>query len=69
MVQDAEGHSALTLRLVLASFGLVVCAAAAILFIMLEIPVVFVIVLALLAVIAAIDIVIVGWRKYHGEPG
>jgi hypothetical protein len=69
MVQDAEGHSALTLRLVLASFGLVVCAAAAILFIMLEIPVVFVIGLALLAVIAAIDIVIVGWRKYHGEPG
>jgi hypothetical protein len=69
MVQDAEGHSALTLRLVLASFGLVVCAAAAILFIMLEIPVVFVIALALLAVIAAIDIVIVGWRKYHGEPG
>jgi hypothetical protein len=69
MVQDAEGHSALTLRLVLAGFGLVVCAAAAILFIMLEIPVVFVIVLALLAVIAAIDIVIVSWRKYHGEPG
>ena len=69
MVQDAEGHSALTLRLVLAGFGLVVCAAAAILFIMLEIPVVFVIGLALLAVIAAIDIVIVGWRKYHGEPG
>jgi hypothetical protein len=69
MVQDAEGHSALTLRLVLASFGLVVCAAAAILFIMLEIPVVFVVALALLAVIAAIDIVIVGWRKYHGEPG
>lgn len=69
MVQDAEGHSALTLRLVLASFGLVVCAAAAILFIMLEIPLVFVIGLALLAVIAAIDIVIIGWRKYHGEPG
>jgi hypothetical protein len=69
MVHDAEGHSALTLRLVLAGFGLVVCAAAAILFIMLEIPVVFVIGLALLAVIAAIDIVIVGWRKYHGEPG
>jgi hypothetical protein len=69
MVQDAEGHSALTLRLVLASFGLLVCAAAAILFIMLEIPVVFVLALALLAVIAAIDIVIVGWRKYHGEPG
>jgi hypothetical protein len=36
---------------------------------MLEIPVVFVVALALLAVIAAIDIVIVGWRKYHGEPG
>jgi hypothetical protein len=69
MVQDAEGHSALTLRLVLASFGLVVCAAAAILFIMLEIPLVFVIGLALLAVIAAIDIVIIGWRKHHGEPG
>jgi hypothetical protein len=69
VVQDAEGHSALTLRLVLASFGLVVCAGAAILFTLLKIPVVFVIGLALLAVIAAIDIVIVGWRKYHGEPG
>jgi hypothetical protein len=69
MVHDAEGHSALTLRLVLASFGLVVCAGAAVLFILLEIPVIFVAVLALLAVIAAIDIVVVGRRKFHGEPG
>jgi hypothetical protein len=69
VVHDAEGHSALTLRLVLASFGLVVCAGAAILFTLLKIPVVFVIGLALLAVIAAIDIVIVSLRKYHGEPG
>jgi hypothetical protein len=69
VAQDAEGRSALTLRLVLASFGLVVCTGAAILFILLEIPVLFVVGLVLLAFIAAIDIVIVGWRKYHGEPG
>jgi hypothetical protein len=66
---DAEGHSALTLRLVLASFGLVVCGGAAVLFVLLELPVIFVAGLALLAVIAAVDLVIVGLRKHHGEPG
>src|SRR3977135_763020 len=55
VVPDAEGHSALTLRLVLASFGLVVCGGAAVLFLLLQIPVIFVVGLALLAVIAAID--------------
>jgi hypothetical protein len=69
VVHDAEGHSALTLRMVLASFGLVVCAGAAVLFVLLEIPVIFVVGLALLAVIAAADLVIVGLRKHHGEPG
>ncbi|MDX6236526.1 MAG: hypothetical protein QOG10_1341 [Kribbellaceae bacterium] len=69
MVHDAEGRSALTLRMVLASFGLVVCAGAAVLFFLLEIPIIFTAMLALLAVIAAVDLVIVGLRKYHGEPG
>jgi hypothetical protein len=55
--------------MVLASFGLVVCAGAAVLFFLLEIPIIFTAMLALLAVIAAVDLVIVGLRKYHGEPG
>jgi hypothetical protein len=68
-VADAQGRSALTLRIVLASFGLVVCGGAAVLFILLELPVVFVAGLALFAVIAAVDLVIVALRKHHGEPG
>jgi hypothetical protein len=69
VVHDAEGRSALTLRMVLASFGLVVCGGAAVLFVLLELPVIFVSILVLLAVIAAVDLVIVGMRKHHGEPG
>jgi hypothetical protein len=69
VVPGADGRSALTLRMVLASFGLVVCAGAAVLFLLLEIPVIFVVGLTVLAVIAAVDLVIVGMRKHHGEPG
>jgi hypothetical protein len=62
-------RSALTLRLILASFGLLVCAAAAILFALFDLPLVLILLAALLAVVAAIDLVVITRRKLHGEPG
>lgn len=62
-------RSALTLRLVLAAFGLVVCAAAALLLAAAGAPGFFVVAAAVLAVIAAVDLVVVGRRKARGEPG
>lgn len=63
------GYSALTLRLVLAAFGLLVCAAGLIVFVVAHGPVAFIVLFALLAVIAAVDIGIVLSRKRRGEPG
>lgn len=62
-------HSALTLRLVLATFGLIVCGGAAIVFALLDLPPVLVALAALPAVVAAVDIVVIIRRKVHGEPG
>jgi hypothetical protein len=59
----------LTLRLVLAAFGLIVCIGAAIAFAVLDVPTVYVALAIVLAVVAAIDIVVVTRRKLHGEPG
>lgn len=64
-----EPRSALTLRLILAAFGLVVCGAAAITFALLDLPLVVIVFAALLAVVAAVDIAIIIRRKLHGEPG
>ena len=61
--------SALTLRLVLAVFGLLVCTAGAILSALLGAPPWFTIVLAALAAVAVIDIVVIVRRKRRGEPG
>ena len=62
-------RSALTLRLVLATFGLLLCAAGAAAFlIVVSVPVIAA-VLALLAAIAAADLVVVAHRKLRGEPG
>lgn len=61
--------SALTLRLVLAGFGLVVCGGAAVLFALLGLPRTLVIVAAVFAVIAVVDLVVITRRKLHGEPG
>lgn len=64
----APARSALTLRLVLASFGLVTCAFLTVLLVvagkslLAVLPGVF-------AVIAAIDIVVIIRRKRRGEPG
>ena len=61
-------RSALTLRLWLAGFGLVVCGVgAAICFV--TGPVWLAVVLVVLAVVAVVDIVVIARRKRRGEPG
>ncbi len=62
-------RSALTLRLVLASFGLIVCAAGAVLLANARASGVLVIGSAVLAVIALVDLVVIVRRKARGEPG
>jgi hypothetical protein len=62
-------YSALTLRLVLAVFGVVVCAGGAALFASVNAPTPLVVVFALFGAVAVVDIVIVVRRKRRGEPG
>ena len=62
-------RSALTLRLVLAVFGLVVCTAGGIGFLAAGMPVWAAIVLFVLAGIALVDIGVIARRKTRGEPG
>jgi hypothetical protein len=61
--------SALTLRLCLAVFGLIVCTALAIWLYAINAPIVFPVVLATLAAAAVIDIAVIARRKRRGEPG
>lgn len=61
-------RSALTLRLVLAAFGLVFCGVMAVVAIRADLVVVAII-LGILAVVAFIDLVVVARRKARGEPG
>jgi membrane protein implicated in regulation of membrane protease activity len=65
----APAQSALTLRLVLAAFGLVVCLGAAVLWLVIDLPVWPAVVLFVLAAVAAVDLVVVARRKRRGEPG
>jgi hypothetical protein len=62
-------QSALTLRLVLACFGLAFCIAAAIGFSVTAAPVGFTVASAVLAATAAVDIAVIVRRKRRGEPG
>ncbi|MGY5885108.1 DUF6343 family protein [Modestobacter lacusdianchii] len=62
-------RSALTLRLVLAAFGLVLCAVLAVLAFSADAPVFLSVALVVLAVIALVDLVVVARRKLRGEPG
>jgi hypothetical protein len=64
----APAYSALTLRAVLAGFGLVFCAVAAALVIMASFTVLGV-ALAVLAAVALVDLAWVIHRKRRGEPG
>ena len=62
-------RSALTLRLVLATFGLIICTGAALVFAYSGLPVALIVVAALFAVVAAVDLAVIIRRKAHGEPG
>ena len=62
-------RSALTLRLVLAVFGLVVCVAGGIVFLAAGLPVWTAVVLFVLAAVALVDIGVIIRRKARGEPG
>ena len=62
-------RSALTLRLILAVFGLVVCGLGAAAFLILVSEPVIAGLLAFLAAVAIADIVVVTRRKLRGEPG
>jgi Flp pilus assembly protein TadB len=61
--------NALTLRLVLAIFALAVCAVGTVLLAVAGAPVGFTVVVAVLAVIAVIDIAVIVRRKRRCEPG
>lgn len=61
-------RSALTLRLVLASFGLVVCGLGSAAFVVVTYQAVFAAIFGFLSAVALVDIV-VARRKLHGEPG
>jgi hypothetical protein len=65
----APARSALTLRLVLAVFGLVVCLAGGVLVLMTPLPAWFGVALLVLAAVAAVDLVVILRRKARGEPG
>jgi Flp pilus assembly protein TadB len=62
-------QSALTLRWVLAAFGLVVCVAGGILFLAAGLPVWTAVFLFVLGAVALVDLVIIARRKARGEPG
>jgi hypothetical protein len=65
----APAQSALSLRLILAVFGLVVCLAGGLLVLLSPLPVWFAVVLFVLAAVAAVDLVVIIRRKARGEPG
>jgi hypothetical protein len=65
----APARSALTLRIVLATFGLLVCGAGAVVLWAVDVPIAFPIVAALFALVALVDLIVVIRRKRHGEPG
>lgn len=65
---STPGRSALTLRAVLAVFGLVVCAVGAVLALRAGLAW-FAVTLGVIAVVALVDLGWVLYRKYRGEPG
>jgi Family of unknown function (DUF6343) len=61
--------SALTLRLVLAIFGFVVCMVGAVAGLVVARSPAFAIILAVFAAVAAVDVAVILHRKRRGEPG
>ena len=62
-------QSALTLRLVLAAFGLVVCVAGGVVLLLAGVPVWVAVVFFVLGAVALVDLAVVIRRKARGEPG
>lgn len=62
-------RSALTLRLVLASFGFILATGFTVWALVIDAPTMYKVFPAIVAVIAAINIVVVARRKARGEPG
>ena len=62
-------RSALTLRLVLAIFGLIVCLAGGLGWLATDLPAWPAVALLVLGVVALVDIVVIVRRKARGEPG
>jgi ABC-type bacteriocin/lantibiotic exporter with double-glycine peptidase domain len=67
--EPSTARSALTFRIVLSVVGLLVWAAAAIVFALLDWPVVLVVIAGIVAMVALVDLVVVVRRKARGEPG
>jgi hypothetical protein len=65
----APARSALTLRIVLATFGLLVCGAGAAVLWVVDVPAAFPVIAALFAVVAIVDLLVAVRRKRRGEPG
>jgi hypothetical protein len=65
----APAQSALTLRLVLACFGLVVCIGGGLGWLATDLPPWLGVVLLMLGAVALVDIVVILRRKARGEPG
>ncbi len=64
----APARSALTLRIVLATFGLVVCATGAVALLVADAPTAFVAIAAVFALVALVDLGVVIRRKLNSEP-
>lgn len=65
----APAQSALSLRLILAVFGLVVCLAGGVVVLLSPLPTWFGVALLVLAAVAVVDLVVIIRRKVRGEPG
>ena len=65
----APAQSALTLRLILAAFGLVICVAGGVILLAAGVPVWVAVLFFLFAAVALVDLVVVIRRKARGEPG
>jgi hypothetical protein len=65
----APARSALTLRIALATFGLVVCATGAVALWVADAPAAFPAIAAVLALLGLVDLGVAMRRKLNGEPG
>ena len=65
----APAQSALTLRLVLASFGLVVCVVSGVLWLRTDLPAWPAVVLFVFGAVALVALAVVARRKRRGDPG